>query len=479
MKALGGLDATFLYLDGPTTPMHIGGLYLFAGQGQVDAARFREHISSRLGVARLFHQRLITTPLDLGRPVWVDTDIDLDQHLSCISLPMARTRRDLFDLAARLFAQPLSMDRPLWHFTFIDQLDRVDGLPAGTFGLLARVHHAAVDGMSGEEVLAALLDISPTPRTVAPAVWRAEPLPTPGQQLKAAWPQWQAAARNWRTLTRETMATGFEWLRQHLRDHEQALPLPFDAPVTPFNQTLSAQRVVSGAELDLARVKAIRHAIPGCTVNDVVLAVCSGALRRYLMRQQTMPDSRSLLAMVPMSVRERGPEEKDSPTQGNQVAGMLVSLASTEADPLQRLLAIQRSALAAKRCCRAMQAEQLLEQLPTPALASTVRLYRRYHGGKRHRPWFNVTITNVPGPQIPLYFAGARLLNQFGFAPIFDQFGLVFVVMSYAGSIGIGITSCPEMLPAPDTLADDLQQALNELESACVPVRAATETDAA
>jgi WS/DGAT/MGAT family acyltransferase len=242
-------------------------------------------------------------------------------------------------------------------------------------------------------------------------------------------------------------------------------PMLLTAPASILNRPVSSSRTYWGVEFEFERIRRIRANFPGVTVNDVVLAVCAGGLRRYLLQRDALPD-RPLVTMVPISMRKKNQHADMGPDTGNQVSAMLVGLATNLADPVQRLRQISRGTQVSKIYASALPANRITEFIPSETLAAAARLYTRTRLGGRHRPFFNLIITNVPGPPMPLYLAGARLTQQFGMAPILDGLGLIIVVLSYAGRISLGLTSCYRVIPDPDHLGSLLEQALLELEQA-------------
>jgi len=473
MEQLSALDAAFVYLESPRSPMHVGGVYL------VDRARaspdfghetVRAHIAGRLQLARTFRQRLVEVPLALGHPFWVeDPDFDLLHHLPCRTLEPPGGKRELMALAAEVFEQPLDRARPLWELIFVDGLDSYPGMTPGSMALIGRVHHAAVDGMSGVEIMGALLDPAPdTARPLPPDPWKPERLPG-GLEL---------AARSYRKLGAKSidLARG---LRETVRGAGDLLSevgggsgpgssvrptLPLQAPRSPLNRPVSGEQSFGGVDFDLDRIKGVRSRVPGATVNDVVLALCSGALRRWLKDRDELPE-KPLVAMVPVSVRTRDEQGTQSTkTLGNQVSAMLVDLATELAGPHLRLAAIQRATRGAKGSGMILPANRLMEFVPSETAAMAARLYTRLKVAERHRPFFNLVITNVPGPQIPIYLAGAEVHGHIGMAPIFDGMGLILVVFSLSGRLSIGITACADILPNVGEFESMLEDSLAELE---------------
>ncbi len=472
MSVLSGLDAAFLVLETKRTPMHIGGVSLLdprrADGTMLDFDTYKAHVAERARALPVFRRRLAPTPLQLGRPAWVDEgEPDLDYHVERTTLPEPGSLNELRALASFEFAQPLDRHRPLWRLLWVEGLGEVPGVGAGAVAVISRVHHAAIDGVSGAEILAALLaPTPPTPRQFAdeqdePGLLRQ--LGRAGKELIDIPLQLPAAVSGAvKGLTAGALAA--------LATKSPLPPLPFAAPQSHFNQAVSAERSWAAAILHLDRVRAIKDAA-AATVNDVVLAVCAGGLRQWMKERDVLP-AEPLVAMVPISVR--GDEAKAA--MGNQVSAMLVSLATDIADAGVRLSAIRDGARAAKVYHRAVGAESLAESaalVPFGLGGLAARLYTGLHLAGKHRPPFNVIITNVPGPRQPLTMAGAPLLAHAGQAPIFDGLGLILPVFSYAGTISIAVTSCARLMPRAQGLADAFAAALDELEIAVLgPKRA-------
>lgn len=466
MKQLSGIDAAFLNVEMPRTPMHIGAVYIFDSEtptGRFDFEAFRAHMRARLSVSPVFRRRLLEVPLNLDHPYWVeDPDFDVDLHLPHIGLPQPGGMKELMTLAAQMLARPLDRSRPLWELIYVEGLHNIEGVPPGAIALIAKVHHAAVDGISGEEILAALLDLSPVPREITGEQgWQPDVLPNPVQLFLRGLKATIKSPRESYRLTRTLGATLVRTFKERVLSNGTLPPALFSAPYTITNAAVTTRRVFGGAQLPLARINHIKHAVAGATMNDVVLTVCAGALREYLMRREILPDE-SLVAMAPISVRKR--QERHS--GGNRVYAMLVALATQEANPLRRLELIQGSVRASLQYKKAVEAVELAENLPAAAAALATRWYIRNQISQKHRPWFNVIITNIPGPHRPLYMGGACLLQQLGSGPILDGVGLIIVITTYAGSVGLGLTSCKEIFPDIGELAGYLHQALDELEAA-------------
>lgn len=471
MDQLQGLDAAFLSAETPNAPMHVGSLLTFAPPegGNFDFERTRDLMASRMYVSKVFRQRLAPVPLGLGRPFWIkDPAFDLDFHLHHVALPPPRGPRELWRLVAREFGRPLDRGRPLWEATFVEGLEQIPNVPPGGFAMLTKVHHAAIDGVSGAEILGAFLDVTPEARGPAePDRWRPARVPSDVDLLKLATGKLLSEPARLAELLSGTARSAVRVSAHWGVNRVELPPLPFRAPRTRFNVPVTPHRVFGGVVLSLDRVKALKNAADGATVNDVVLAICAGALRRFLLAKGELP-AKPLVAMTPVSVR---PDEHRQ-SMGNYVSAMLVSLETDESDPRKRLAAIQDGARRSKTYHHAVGARTLMDYahvLPFSIAGLGARLYTELGLARYHAPPFNVVITNVPGPQVPLYMGGARLLTNIGAGPIFDGIGLFMPVLSYAGTISIGVTSCREILPDARELCEGLEASLEELESALHP----------
>jgi diacylglycerol O-acyltransferase len=478
MQRLTGLDDGFLWMETPTSPLHVASLIVVDGStpdGPLTFERIRSLYESRLDFAPPFRRRLVTVPFGLHHPLWIeDPDFDLDWHLRRITLPAGHgTMGDLTDLAAKLVAMPLDRTRPLWEMWFIDGIDH------GHVAMLTKVHHAAIDGASGEELMVAILDLEPDPEPrPEPAVaWKPDPVPTDTEMLThAAWSLAQQPIRAVETI-RRTVEIALRVREQSSATSFATPPMPFSAPPTSMNGPLSAERSFAASSLSLADIKAVKNAF-GCTVNDVVLTMCAGALRRYFDAMGEVIEG-PIVAMIPISVRS----EDQRGTHGNQVSMMLSSLATDLDDPADRLAHIHSNMKSAKEQQNAIGAEILQEwaDFASPAIfGRAARLYSDSNSA-RHRPMFNVVISNVPGPPFPLYVAGSVVLDTYPMGPIFEGFGLNITLMSYRDRVDFGLVACPGLVPDVWRIADGLRDALEELRVAALdePRRQAAAAEAA
>ncbi len=466
MEQLSSLDSAFVYLETRSTPMHVGGVQVYEGKGQpFDFAKYRELVRSRLHLSPVFRRRAITVPLSLGRPYWIeDPDFDLDVHLDHVSLPAPGGWKQLREVARDRFSTPMDFGRPLWSLTFVDGLDGIKELPPYSFAMIGKLHHAAADGMGSMDLFTALWDPTPEVRQFPEKkVW--QPEPSPGRLSLVArsvahlTQQPGNVARTAGDLLRGGYGLGKEWFG---KEKHKAPPLLFTAPKTRFNQIVERRRSYGGVTLPLDGVKAIRKAVAGSTVNDVVLAVCAGGLRGYLEAKDDLPD-KSLVAMAPISVRDEVEEG------ANAVSAMLIQLATDQPDALKRFRQIHNNAVDSKAYTKAVGASRLTDAtqvVPFSLAMAASRLYSGMKVARLHRPPFNLVITNVPGPRVPLYLGGAKLFNLFGMAPVVDGLGVLIVVTSYIDHLTISVTGSRSLLPDVDVLLGNIKRSYRELSRA-------------
>ncbi len=470
MQQLSNLDASFLYLESPQSPMHIGCILTFAAptSGNMSFQRFKHFIASRLPTSPIFRRRLAGLPLNIDRPYWVeDQNFDIDSHLQHIQLQDESDTTQRNALINHFFSQNLNPALPLWDMLYIDRPDNAQG----EFSVLLKFHHAAVDGMSAEKILTGLL--SPCENPISPIVdsWKPESPSVTRMVSNKLRSLYHTPAE----LVAFTQHLGHavkrsRQLRQ--RDKGQQPPYFFMSPHSPFNGEVEPTRQINSAHLLMTTVKAVKNAYPGCTVNDVVLAVCAGALRQLLISLDQLPDA-PLVAMAPVSKREGSERE-----QGNLISAMLISLATDIASPLSRLEAIQKNACTAKEYNREVAMEQVITHLPSWTSSLVLKTYTRFRIANRLKPVFNLIITNVPGSPRPLYMDGAQLTSMEGMAPIVDGMGLTLVVTSYIDRLTIAVTSTADMATHMHDFIGHLDHSLNELYSAVMPTHATQPEDA-
>ena len=464
MTPLGGLDALFLHLETAATPMHVGALHLLDApeDGSDLFAAIRRHLAARLSASPVFTRRLRALPLAIANPVWIGGRVDLSQHLKRVRLPAPGTLRQLEALVARLHAQRLDRGRPLWQFVLIE------GLADGGYAFYTKVHHAAIDGAAGVALAQALLDPAPASSGTESAV-RTDDLPgeEPGtaQLLAAALLHNGRAGIGLLQLVPSLARAAFGALRGAgdgtLAASARHLSL---APATPFNEAIDARRSIATASLPLGRLRAIATA-QEVTVNDVVLAVVGGALRRYLGARDELP-AQPLLAAMPVSLRASGD------TQMNTQATMAqASLATNIADPLERLRAIHVAAGAAKTMSRGLRPAFGLS-LPSMGLPWLLTAAAALYGSglaQRLPRLANVVVSNVPGPAVPLYLAGARLRTWWPLSIVEHGVGLNITVMRYLDALDVGLVAAQRLVPDAAPLAQALLEASDELAAAALP----------
>ncbi|MEL7450171.1 MAG: wax ester/triacylglycerol synthase family O-acyltransferase [Pseudomonadota bacterium] len=467
MQQLSGQDAAFVYFETQNVPMHIGSLAIYdqstAPGGRVGFKDILAYFSARMHKSRCFRQRLATVPLGLDHPYWVeDQDFDIEFHIRHIALPHPGDWRQLCIQAARLHARPLDITRPLWEFYIIEGLDRIDGIPPGSFALLSKFHHAAIDGVSGAEIAAAMHDLAPeAPHEGEPSPW--QPERAPGQVELLARSGLSAArlplhlARLTGAVTPALMKVGKRALTGGGRPH-------LTAPRTRFNTNVSPHRVFDGRSFKLADIKEIRAAVPGATVNDAVVAIIGGAMRAYLVDKGELPEE-SLVAMAPVSARQPA----EAKAAGNRVSAMRLPIGSHIGDPLKRLEFVRQQSLGAKEMVADFGlnlGNEAAELLPSTLSGLAARVWARSHLADRVPPLFNTIITNVPGAGIPLYSMGSRLVANFGLGPIVHGCGLFQPVLSYDGTITLSAVSCREMMPDPAFYCECLEASFEALQDA-------------
>jgi WS/DGAT/MGAT family acyltransferase len=458
LQRLSGLDASFLYLETPTQPLHVCSvLELDASTipGGYTFERLVEEMALRIKAIPTFREKLSNTFLNLDHPVWVeDEEFDIQRHVHRIGLPAPGGRVELAEICGHLASLPLDRRHPLWEMWVIEGLDGTDARAGGRLAVLTKVHHAAVDGVTGANLMSQLCSVEPD-----------APAPEPVEAAADVDPLRIALGGLGRFVSRpvslatsvlpSTVSTLVDTVRRAAGG--RAMASPFAAPQTAFNGSVTAHRNVAFTQLDLEDVKTVKDHF-GVKVNDVVMALVSGVLRRFLIDHDELPES-TLVAMVPVSVHDRS----DRPGR-NQVSGMFSSLHTDIDDVGQRLMAIAEGNTVAKEHSSAIGATLLQDwsQFAGPAVFGVaMRVYARTR--LTERPVHNLVISNVPGPQIPLYFLGAEVDALYPLGPIFHGAGLNITVMSLNGKLNVGLISCPELLPDLWDMADGFAAGMAEL----------------
>ena len=449
VRQLSSLDVQFLNAETRTSPTHIGMLVVLDPSGvpgeRVTVDDVRAVVASRLHLIAPLRWRLKQVPLGLDLPYWVDAgSVELGRHVHGARLPAPGTEQQLAELVAGLAERPLPRDRPLW------ECHLIDGLADGRQALYAKVHHAVVDGVSGAEVLGVLFDVTAAPRQECPPPSRLVPEAAPGAASLVARAVLDNAVRNWVTVRR---VPGTVAAVRGLG--------PVAASRAAFNAPLSSRRSVAFASVPLADVQQVKDAL-GLTVNDVVMALCSSALRRWL-RDRGAAILGPLVAAIPVSVRTKD----QLGTAGNRFSLMLTELPVDEADVVARLRRLQSSLAEAKRRTAATPADVLQrvsDSVPQFWNGLATRLVAR--AVPRTHPLINLLVSNVPGPPVSLYVAGARVLATYPVSVVSDLTGGINItVTSYDGQLHVGVVGCPDIAPALDDLARYLCEALDEMRS--------------
>ncbi len=456
MKRLSGLDASFLYLETPEQPLHVCGVVVLDPETIPDGYSFagmRSAIERQVRVVPEFRHKLRHVPLDLDHPVWVDDDhFDIDRHVHRAALPSPGDTSELAELCGHLAGIPLDRSRPLWEMWVIE------GLEHGRVAVFTKIHHATVDGMSGMNLLAHLISLEPQ---LPDLPEEPESATAPGELGLLGRALARQAARPLKVaqlLLPSAKALGGTANRAARGGATMAAPLT--APRTSFNGTISGRRAVAFADLDLAEIKKVKNAT-GATVNDVVLTIVGGALRRYLLERDELPEQ-SLLATVPVSVRE-----ESSAKGANQVSALFTHLGTDVADPTQRLRGMTAANRAAKEHQQAMPASALQDwaELAAPRVFGMgVRVYTSLRLAEKHPVVHNLVVSNVPGPPVPIYFMGGKVEGLYALGPVFHGAGLNITVISSDGRVHVGLVACADQMPDLALLAHEFQVELESLQ---------------
>ena len=458
MERLSGMDAAFLYLETDAGHMQIALVGIYDVSTMRDGysfEKFKQHMADRLQVVPPFRRRLVEVPFQFHHPVWIeDPDFDLDHHVRRVTCPSPGGRRELGEVTAEIASVPLDRSRPLWEAWVIE------GLKHDRVGLVIKVHHSAIDGSGGADIMTALYDLAPDALPPEQVELHTERVPNEVELLSYAAMSKLRRAKDVVPLLGRTIGSVTTLARNILDDGSKHGAVPLTAPRTPFNHSIGPDRAVAFARLPLEQTKQIKAALD-VKVNDIVLEVCSATLRRYLELHDALPDE-PLLAVCPVSVRIDG-EATDS---GNKVSAMFASLATNLADPAERLETIRQSTEGAKEDHNAIGARTLTDWAEWAAprtfgLAS--RLYSSMNLADQHRPIHNLVISNVPGPPFPLYLAGAELVAAYPMGPIMDGAGLNITVLSYRDHIDIGFMADAELVPDIWEVAAQVRPAFDEL----------------
>jgi diacylglycerol O-acyltransferase len=486
MKQLSGADSMFLQFEHGNNFMHVASLAIYdpstAPGGGVRFKDVLRHFTSRLEQFPQFRRRLVTVPLSLDRPYWIeDPTFDVEFHVRHVALPHPGDWRQLCIQVARIHSRPLDRSKPLWEAYVIEGLHNIPGVPKGSFALYCKMHHSIIDGESGTELLKALHSITPDSADVDTEQvhqrFHADREPTavelysralvhqvervPGLAKFSIDSARRLGALGVGTLMKMAGEGAFSLTNlRGLLSGDLGSLMPKVGPQTRFSGDVSAHRVFEAVGLPLSEFKAVRQQVGDVTINDMFLCIVGGALRKYLQSKKELPEA-SMAAMVPMTLRgtEKGGD------RGNQVGFTVMSVCTDIADPVKRLLAIRDGAKTSKRVTEAIGKEfarDLMEFVPNIVSQTLTRYVQP--------PRIGLIVSNVRGPDVPLYMAGARLVNYSPISIATHGMGLNVTGFSYAGTMWICAVSCREMLPDPAFFATCMRESFEELKAAAARV---------
>nr|WHV03911.1 putative wax ester synthase/acyl-CoA:diacylglycerol acyltransferase [uncultured bacterium]WHV03912.1 putative wax ester synthase/acyl-CoA:diacylglycerol acyltransferase [uncultured bacterium]WHW29843.1 Wax ester synthase/acyl-CoA:diacylglycerol acyltransferase [uncultured bacterium]WHW29849.1 wax ester/triacylglycerol synthase family O-acyltransferase [uncultured bacterium] len=464
IEQISAQDATFLYAESPTSPMHIGSLTIV--EGSLNFNDFKAILASKLHLMPKFRKRLLNVPFNLDYPYWVDDpNFDIDLHLERIKLPDPANWKTLRETTASIFSGSLNLRRPLWSVSFIEGLDEISQIPKGSVAIVIKIHHVMIDGASGVGLMGMLFDREKEDRRKSiplPKPFEPDPLPDDlSLLLKSSSKFIKDPFKAPVTLGKTALALIKSQASKKFKGKKTFNKRSFSVPRSIFNNNVSPKRTWGTAILSFDRINTLRK-IMGVSINDLILAMCSGALRQYLLEIDKLP-SQSLVANVPISIRVQGQTKK----MENKISNMLIQIATHIKDPIERLEYIQEQTEIGKSRHKAVGAKSLMqmaESVPFGLANLAAELYGRYDLKELVRPPFNLTITNVPGPSGMLYLQGHKIVTTFGLTPVLDGFGLIIAAFSYNGQVTITTTSDAHTMPDADKFSRYIRESANELE---------------
>ena len=464
MQQVSGQDATFLYAESPTSPMHIATLTIV--EGSIEFNNFKEIVASKLHLIPKFRKKLLNVPLNLDYPYWVDDPyFDIDLHINRLKLPDPANWKTLREMTSSIFSSPLDLRRPLWSIDFIEGLDEVSQVPKGSIAIVSKIHHVMIDGSSGVGIMNILFDKNEEDKNKKPSPpkpYEPEPLP---DEISLLIKSTYGFFKNPLKVPKLIGETAYSFLKvkmnSPLKVKRSSLKSTYATPKTIFNKSVSPKRTWGTAILSFDRINTLRK-IMDVSVNDLILAICAGAIRRYLEEREKLP-AQPLVANVPISIRVKGEEQQ----MNNQISNMFVKIGTHIKNPIERLEFIYEQTSIGKSKHKAVGAKALskmADAVPFGLANLAASLYSKYNIKEFHRPPFNVTITNVPGPQNPLYLKGHKVVGIFGLTPVLDGFGLIIAAFSYNGLVSITTTSDAKTMPDTDKFSRYIRESANELE---------------
>ncbi len=484
MQQLSPQDAQFLYMETNKSFSQVTQVSILdpstAPNGKVRFKDIIEHVRSRVHTSPIYKRRIYHVPLELDYPYWIeDEHFDIESHISHSRLPHPADWRQLCIHLARFHSRPLDMQRPPWEMYVIEGLDNIEGVPPGSYALATKIHHAAADGMAIVNFLGGLTDIdalgTPAMKQDQPISTKRYERPTPVQMaLRGAINTVRSPMKVADTLMRSAPSIVRSVNQQISESKKEAKRT---VPNTRFNLETSPHRMFDATSFSLNQLKPIKAMIEGCTINDVVLTICSGALRRYLIKHKELP-AQSLRAFVPVNVRRRKKDQKNKEVLGNNISTMSPTLHTNVEDPFERLQAIYtetKSHKAARSGTSARLMTDVSKHIPASTQLLAARLVMSSELASRAT---NVCISNVPGPSRPVYMNGAKMIQTIGLGPLADRMGLFIAVASYNGVMSFNITSCRRTLPDIEFFIECIRASFEELSEIAEDFAAKKETQA-
>ncbi len=477
MDQLNPQDAQFLYLESGDNLTHLTSISIFDQSTVPDGGivRFKDilnHVESRLHMSPIFKRRLVHVPLELDFPYWVDDEhFDLEYHIRHGRLPEPGDWRQFCIHMARYHSRPLDMNRPLWEMFVVEGLDNVDWLPKGSYALATKIHHAAVDGKAIVDFFGALADIDNKGTPAVPLnMTTLRRSPRPGlidMALRATWHTIRSPIGMTDAVMR-SLPSVYYMAQNALSSQKDDKR---DVPDTRFNSSVSPQKMFGARAFRLDDLKAIRKAVADCTINDVVLTICAGGLRRYLEHHDELPHE-SLIAWVPINARQGTGADPDAPR--NNVTSMTVPIRTDVEDPVERLTLIQKITRKSKEAKSGVSARLMTDLSKHVPAATQVLASRLVLRAGMTSNMCNLFISNVPGPQVPLYMNGAKQVGAYGLAPLVNGMGLFIATPSYNGEITFNVISTREIMPDVEFFIECLQASVDALKKATAPAKKKT-----
>jgi diacylglycerol O-acyltransferase len=463
-QRLSGMDASFLYMETPSAHSHVVGTLILdpsTAPTEFTFERVKQLLRERMHLLEPFRRRLAWVPFNLSHPVWVeDPAFDMDAHVHHTTVRAPGSMRELADVVGDIAGRPLDRSRPLWECWVID------GLEDGQVAMVTKIHHAAIDGVTGADLMAHLFDLEPDapPPTPPDAPWQADEVPSDLELTADALRYVLGNPLRMAKVLRNTVGSVVDIVAQQRAKPDDDAPspaMPFQAPRVRWSGAITPHRVVAFGKAALDDMRAVKSTF-GTTVNDVVLAACTITLRRYLAAHDDLPDV-PLVCSVPVSVHGQSTSEGT-----NQVSTMFVRLPVQLEDPIEVLRTINAETKVAKVMQNAIGADTLqdfAQFIPPAVFNRAMRLYSGWNLADRHRPVHNMIVSNVPGPPIPLYAAGAQVKGVFPFGPLLEGAGLNLTILSNMGNVDFGVVACTELVPDVWDIADGFGDAVRELKA--------------